>query len=172
MSAAEIAVAVIFGAWLAATVVNQFSPGWWARVKERDHFALVPKWTFFAPNPARTDFHLFYRDVLDGDAVGEWCEIPFVPPRTPALRGVWHPAKRQKKVFIDAVRAIVEFAGKIDGEPYAVKVSIPYLILLNYVAALPRGPEVRGRQFMVSETYGWFAGREPRLVFRSDAHRV
>lgn len=172
MSVAEAAVAICLAAWLAATVVNQFSPAWWVRVKERDHFMLIPKWTFFAPNPARTDFHLFYRDVMDGDALGEWREIPFVPPATPRLRAIWHPEKRQKKVFIDAVRSIGDYMRTLEGEPHAVKVSLAYLLLLNYVAGLPRGPEVRCRQFLVSETYGFFANRKPRLVFCSDAHRL
>lgn len=172
MTPAELAVAAFFGAWLAATVVNQFDLAAWQRVKAWDWFALVPRWTFFAPRPARTDFHLFYRDVMEGDAVGDWREVPLVPPRSPSLRGVWNPAKRRKKVFIDAVRGIVEIAAKLEDEPYAVKVTLPYLLLLNHVAALPRGPEVRARQFLVSESYGWFAEAPPRVVFHSDAHRV
>ena len=79
---------------------------------------------------------------------------------------------RQKELFIDAVRQILQIALHVEQDPHAVEVTLPYLLILNLVMGLPREPDVRCRQFMVTETFGFFARYEPRLILRSDVHRV
>jgi hypothetical protein len=181
----EIAVGCFFGLWLAASIANQFNFEAWKRIKSWDHFALIPKWTFFAPIPASTDFHLFYRDIgdiddrgeigdrgesVDGTAVGEWREVPMLGGSP--FKGLWNPDKRQKKLFIDSVRQILQIVHEVEQEPHAIEVTLPYLLILNLVLGLPQEPTVRCRQFMVTESFGFFTGYEPRLILRSDAHRV
>lgn len=65
------------GAWLAITFLNQFHHGreligWLLRY---DVCAMVPNWTFFAPNPVRADTHLVYRDIYDDGSYGPWRAI-------------------------------------------------------------------------------------------------
>lgn len=169
MIAAETAAVVFLALWFAASVVNQFGFEWWKRWKRFDVVGLIPRWTFFAPLPGTTDFHLYYRDVsADGD-VGDWRELAFATARSP-VDMFWNPLRREKKMLVDAVQQIVQVAAQLEGDGRGVVLTTSYLLLLNAVAALPKAAATRARQFMILESDGYFAAGEPRLVLRSDAH--
>ncbi len=157
----------VFGVWFAASVVNQFfSKGnvWLAKL---DPFRLVPQWRFFAPRPGVTDFHLVVRDWSPGP--GQWREVPVIHERT-SLSCVWHPGKRLAKAVLDYVG--LARRGSRGDAGNSVVVSIAYLGLLNFVLRAMPLPRDGGRQFAVLETPGFQKVDTPRLVIRSEVHRL
>lgn len=117
----EYSVAALLGLWFLATVLTQLTtwPGapksvaavvdWF---QQYDLFAVVPNWNFFAPNPGTTDYHLLYRDRLDGGDFSMWREIA-TAKQSGLLRGIWNPRKRQSKVISDVVSALNEMGHSV-----------------------------------------------------------
>ena len=171
MTLYTIAVLAFFTVWLLATAFSQTSSenGLEARIRRFDPFALIPRWTFFAPNPGTTDHHLLYRDRLAGGEVTPWKEIRLSGPRT-LLGAFWNPEKRNTKVLTDSVQALIQMAGEMD--PAGLKTTLPYIIILNFVASLERSPLSIATQFMVMESFGYVGGEAPEAVVQSEFHAV
>lgn len=166
----EILVIAALALWLGLTIVNQFFAGSWPWLHRHDPLQLVPGWTFFAPEPGRRDLHLLYRDVF-GDRPGDWAEVSLIAPR--GLRAaLWNPGKRGKKVLIDTVQSLLLLAEELGEATHPLKISVPYLLLLQVVTAMPREDGATARQFQVVESHGTFGGHEPRTVFRSGIHAL
>jgi hypothetical protein len=143
----------LLASWLTLTVVVNIPPlstkllslfplGRWTSV--------VPSWGFFAPNPAKSDHALLYRDRFDSGDLSPWQEVPFLSgqPRS-ILTAVWNPKSRPRKALSDAaahLAAIVRDSGKTET---GLILSVPYLLILNRISHIPRGPGVTGRQFLV-----------------------
>ena len=67
-------------------------------IHEIDYFSLIPSWTFFAPEPGVTDYHLLTRIKLkSGDFT------PLVVESTANKKtinnAIWNPKKRKQKSF-------------------------------------------------------------------------
>lgn len=157
--------------WLTLSVIFQFhpsfNPSWFSAIVRHDLFGLLPRWTFFAPNPGTSDYHLLYRDQLeDGNLIG-WVEIPMVEERKP-FSFIWNPEKRSKKILLDVTMSLIEEKDRLKGKN-ALMLSLPYLILLNVV--VHHGRKTCGtrcqRQFILVEK---FCGSEPRILLISAFH--
>src|SRR3954470_12564692 len=106
MSGYDGAVALALGGWFVVAVLNQFRFRWFDRVRRRDRLYLLPAWTFFAPNPGRSDYHLVYRDRRRDGSLTDWREVPLGAPRRP-YSCVWNPRKRARKALSDIVGIVV-----------------------------------------------------------------
>jgi len=159
--------AAIFGVWLALSVLAQF-PRWKKRIRRLDPLALLPDWSFFAPTPAKGDFHVLYRDRLPRETLfTEWIELPDAGRRS-LLNGVWNPDRRQRKALFDVC---TELAKRIqDTEGLALQGTIPYLLLLNRVSAVEREVPVEATQFMVMMSHGVGSDKEPDILHLSALH--
>src|ERR1043165_8847499 len=95
----EVAAIVILGLWLLVSALHQLKyRGFVSVLKRHDHFALVPAWSFFAPNPGTTDLHLLYRDkLLDGN-ITLWRQVRL---HSSFERCFWNPDKRLQKGIAD-----------------------------------------------------------------------
>jgi len=135
---------------LALTLACQ-RPGtrWLRTLKDRDVAALLPAWTFFAPNPGVTDTRLLWRDLRPDATASAWHEV--LPPRASLLRAVWNPRKRQGKLITDAGAMVARMAAE-NPDNIAVLVSMPYLVILHGVCAEPSSPMAVARQFLVLQT--------------------
>jgi hypothetical protein len=149
--------------WLAASVIGQFPGRWNEALRARDAFGLIPSWSFFAPNPARSDCHLVYRHVLDDGGVTEWTEA-FVW-RSTWTRAIWNPDRRVEKAISDANSHLAR-RKDVGG----VHWSTPYLLLLNYVSGLPAPADAVAVQFALLGSFGYDADAAPFARFLSDAH--
>src|SRR4051812_27831403 len=97
---ATAAAAAIAVAMLVVTAVVQHHGSRFGRwLKARDAFALIPAWTFFAPNPGTSDTRLLWRQQYGGGATSPWHEA--FPPRSSLVRGLWNPEKRIRKAITD-----------------------------------------------------------------------
>jgi hypothetical protein len=168
MSAIAIIANGLVAIWLLLTLLYQFRP--FSRVIGRyDVLRLLPRWTFFAPNPATWDWHVALRDRLQDGTYSEWVEVKVAGPRC-ALDAIWHPAKRARKILSDASQALVLMQAR--GEcRRAIQLSLPYLLILNHCITQPASPQKNEvyRQFALVKT-ARRTNRKLRLVFVSDFH--
>ena len=156
-------IAGVFGAWFVATVAHQFdSIREKAVIRSFDPLGLVPIWTFFAPRPGMSDYHLIYRQVSPAEPLSEWTEIPLVNARHWS-HIVWNPHRRRSKVVTDCMHAVgsqVRDAREDVIESSALQrrllVSIPYLTLLSMVMSHDSADLSTGayRQFAIVERRG------------------
>ncbi len=174
----EIAIGAALGIWFLLSVISQFDHTVVDRMRRHDCFGLIPIWTFFAPNPGQTDYHLIYRDKVR-DEQGSWTEVPMVHTRT-MWHFLWNPHKRVNKVSSDVVSGIAgvvahhqELGTPAERIREALVLSLPYLILLSLVTRQDkRGESALSRQFAVAETYGFTKARGPAVLLCSLFHTV
>lgn len=134
----------------------------------RDYLQLIPRWTFFAPNPGINDYHLVVRAVPKASDYGPWCECTVAADRT-RLSFFWNPQKRGKKVLNDAVQSLRQ-AAKLeeigeDGLPF----TIPYLLLLHAANSTLSPSSAAAIQFAIIESQG-HSDRELEAAFISHIH--
>jgi hypothetical protein len=171
VSYAAIIVVIIYVIWGAATVANQFhswSPTWLRAV---DIFGLIPIWTFFAPNPGMTDYYLLYRDRLPDGSFDNWRKVDLKQSENGFRLALWNPTKRKHKALTDMVSLLITLAQHRSGEELIV--TVPYILILNFITLRPHSLGTNGTQFMVLEHSG-FSG-EPernRVLMMSAIHRL
>jgi hypothetical protein len=75
----------VLAAWWLISALNQIRAGAWTLgIRRWLPAGVIPLWTFFAPNPARADSRLVWRDERAG-VWQEWRELHF-PFGSPATR--------------------------------------------------------------------------------------
>jgi hypothetical protein len=171
MSAWAWALALFCGGMLAVTAATQLRRWRWASwLKAHDACACIPSWTFFAPNPGVTDARLLWREQLVDSTVSPWHEV--VPPHGGLLRALWNPTKRARKAVTDSGPMVVSLAARNPGSKLPM-LSLPYLMIVQHVTALPGSPLSVARQFAVVRTQG--ADEDDvllQLLFVSHWHRL
>ena len=65
-------VIAVLSTWLCISVVLQFRPKGIISLKQYDFFALLPRWTFFAPRPEISDYCVLYRDRMWTGELSPW----------------------------------------------------------------------------------------------------
>lgn len=159
----DVAIAALFAVWLVLSLIAQLPgrPAEW--IRSLDPFGVLPSWSFFAPNPARTDSHLLYRHRLANGDVTPWTEA-FVW-RPVWYRFLWNPDRRAEKAISDATSSLQRHT-----QALGVRLSIPYLLLLEHVSHLPSPHGAVAVQFALMGSWGPDASREPFVRFVSDTH--
>lgn len=147
MSPAAILLYLLVTLWLGTTLLAQFRlvlP----LTSRLDGLHLIPRWTFFAPNPGVRDHHLVLRDRLADGRLTRWKSVPVYPAR-PRFAWLWNPHKRASKVLSDAIFALGFLLKKGYVDAAGVAFTVPYLVLLRYCAhAVP--PEPGATQFQIA----------------------
>lgn len=144
-----VSLTVLFGLWIGATLIYAF-PGGDKHLVRLGVFSLfIPKWNFFAPIPGMEDYYLLFRDQWIGGVIGNWKEIPdFNYPRNWASF-LWNPKKIEKKILFDLVQEIGRESQSVGNKKDFLQLSIPYLLILNYISCLPRNFSTNTTQFIV-----------------------
>jgi len=165
----EYGVALVLGAWLLVSAVLQVPVERLQRLRRWDLASLIPQWSFFAPNPATEDLHLLYRDRLDSSALTPWTELDVSAGRA-WWNAVWNPERRRSKAFFDAATLLLREEAQTG--PVCVQASVPYLLLLSFVAGVPRAAACRETQFLLMKSP---AKRDPsafQTLFVSGLHKL
>jgi hypothetical protein len=179
----QIAVVLLLGGWLVVSAANQRKDTrrWVRRITNVDICALVPIWTFFAPNPGDSDTHLLFRDRDQGGRSTCWREVPLAGRRS--IVDLWNPARRIHKAIVDVAfdlsrpddadpdHASDDAAGKQVVNKRRV-ISFPYLLILNYVSRLPGDFGAEQRQFAIARTPGLLGRDQPQVLMVSAFHRL
>jgi hypothetical protein len=143
---------VLLGVWLLLTMCNQVNLRWMRLVRHLDVMLLIPRWTFFAPNPGLSDFHLSVRTLSADGTASAWEEIDGIAHRT--LRSaLWNPEKRVTKAVIEVASALAPLCRD---HPERVASSAPYRCLLNHAlraaARSGRAQAIARCEFRLTET--------------------
>lgn len=167
MTLVEFFVVFFLITWFILTAIVQF----WSSFSELkvirflDQLAIIPRWTFFAPNPGTVDYHLLYRNQCSNGDVTNWKEVPF-NSRT-SIEFLWHPDKRQRKALGDCVNELIE-AYKKSGS--GVRLSVSYMLLLNFVTNCSQHADAQLVQFVVMQKSN--ARETIELTFTSELHKL
>jgi hypothetical protein len=158
----DASIVVLLAGWLLASALAQLPWGWCQAVRRWDAFGIIPSFSFFAPNPASSDCHLLYRHLLDDGSFTRWTEA-FVWRPVP-WRFLWNPDRRAEKAISDATSGLARRTDAI-----GVRFAVSYLLLLNYVSALPRSINAVGVQFALMGS-SEYSDHDPFARFISDTH--
>jgi hypothetical protein len=169
-----VAVVSLLAGWLVVSILAQHrrTRPLVSRIVSRDICSLVPVWTFFAPNPGRTDLYLAYRDAgPDGD-ISPWRSIALGSRRN--CVALWNVKRRIRKAIIDVAPDLVRDIPSDPRAPVTKKkvLGFPYLLLLNYVSAQPGDFRATTRQFAVARTNGFGTEDSPAVIFLSAFHKL
>jgi len=164
----------IFAAWFIISVLNQHQKlrKYVSRVTNYDICSLIPVWTFFAPNPGRTDIYLLYRDQDDEGEVSAWRQVSLM--RRSTWSEIWSPERRINKGIVDLSSNFTKDADNTPQKPVSKRhvVGFPYLLLLNYVCHKPVDFKARMRQFALARTNGHGTEDNPDVIFLSAFHII
>ncbi len=166
----DTAVGVVLALWFVASVVHQVSPEWWRRRVRSNAFGLLPRWTFFAPNPAREDTHLVFRD-RQGDHWSPWQALT-PAPAVRRWRWVWNPQRYARKATVDLANGLRRQRLRHAESPRALLLSHSYVGLLRWVASQPATAGVTHRQFALVTSEGHGTDQRLELLFLSEEHRL
>lgn len=166
----SVCIAAIFAIWFLASIIHQFRFKWWHTFARFDVFNLLPRWTFFAPNPGRTDLHLVFRSLTDSHP-GPWIEVKST--RFNAWRWVWNPTRYSNKVISDLVNNLHQIMYANKNYPRAIIFSGPYISLLNIVMHQPVPDKTAThRQYAIVATQGFQEDRMIVIKYISEIHHV
>jgi hypothetical protein len=157
-------------AWFFLSVLNQFFRGTWLRwILQYDHFALIPRWTFFAPNPGVVDWNILYRDRSIDGTLTVWYEVS--PIQYGKWRSLWNPDKSIQKGISDMCQTLL-FLVRTQHSKQGLLLQVPYIALLIYVCRQSRDPTTESRQFMIVQTDGYYRSTKPHVLFISAFHNL
>ncbi len=165
----DIFVSAFLFIWAVISCIAQFSSDRLIFLKQADWFSLIPQWTFFAPIPGTSDYHLMFRDrYISGDYT-EFREIDLTSPRK-LMHTIWNPDKHNEKILSDVVHTFAQMAGKIESPQ--LMFTIPYILILNYVSNTEHVPNANATQFTIVESPSSHSGRTLTITFISGLHRL
>ena len=157
--------------WFLLSAINQLFHGRAIKkIKARDLFSLIPIWTFFAPNPGTTDYHLLYRDRSIDGSLSPWREME--GPQAGAGKALWNPHKRVRKSVHDMCTSLEKMSYKYPDIGKWLMLQVPYIALLMHVCSMPVSSLTARRQFLVCRTRGVPPAGKPEIVFISLLHET
>ncbi|BDH59119.1 hypothetical protein [Tsukamurella sp. PLM1] len=156
---------------LLVTAAGQHPNRMFDRVRRADRLGiLIPNWRFFAPEPARHDFHVVHRVVAADGSVGEWRDTAPSEPRR-WRHAVYFPERRRDKALSDICTEVGVRASRGD-----VRDATVYRLLREFVRAQVRrdlaawedGDGAVGLQFAVIRYGGYDDSEEPQHILVSE----
>jgi hypothetical protein len=164
------ATAALFGVWFLLTILIQFPNPIGKTCAIYDVFAIVPSWTFFAPNPALVDYHIVYRCRLSTGNCTAFKEVRSCKHQRRLIDGAWNPNRRYIKAMHDLISELVALSRELTESE--IKFSTPYLTLANFILASSVEQHTQSCQFAIIVSYGFASSEEPSLLFLSEFHSV
>lgn len=159
------------GSWVLATAASQHPHRLFDGLRRFDVTGLIlPNWRFFAPEPAKHDFHLLHRVLTaDGEQTG-WEETTPIAPRRWS-QALFFADRRQEKSMFDVANELVTVMAKAHVD---VTKTVAFELLRNrvelrvveaYQAAGKARP--RGFQFLLARHTGHDESEEPDYLLSS-----
>jgi hypothetical protein len=124
-----------------------------SRIGLADRLGFVPRWSFFAPTPGVHNFYLLYRIRFDDGTVGQWMSLCGLDRFRSQWAAIWNPDRRTKKTVFDLAAILVQERADDEHARALIQLSIPYLLILNYISGLSPRSGVNAVQFLVMENY-------------------
>ena len=163
------AIAAVFAVWWVISACNQFRSGAWTlRLRRYVPLGLIPLWTFFAPNPARADSRLIWREE-HGSRWDCWRELHlgFAPAKS---RWLVNPELILNKAVVDLVSSLLRV--RLEQQDRSALLSSAYLTLLSIVLTQPRRTGSSSIQFAIVRTSAGTHARRVDVAFLSEVHDI
>jgi hypothetical protein len=161
---------VVFSIWFLLSIAFQKNNRLSRLTTRFDRFTLIPKWSFFTPDPGASNYHFVYRSRGDETSVSPWLELNLSP------RGIffplWNPRKRYREGMIELFQLLA--LSSINCSAERLQFTAPYIILLD-VARKRLGGSLSSQafyQFALVETRGRSEASVPLVRFYSLTHPV
>lgn len=177
----EIFTLVFLTSWFAVSIIWQFRFKKLDRIKSLDILGLFPNWTFFAPNPGTSDYHIVYRLSNEKCITTNWQEMPLIKHRT-FYNFIWNPQKKKVKLLIDCVGTLVQLVQKyheFEMDEHQITQNmctcVPYLLILNAVNSFATKDATTFAthiQFALIESFGLQSELSPKPLLCSPFHKL
>lgn len=167
MTRCDVTLLALFGVWWIISVAGQWKGPRVSAIKAKDVLHLIPNWRFFAPSPARRDYHLEYRLKTAESQTTGW-KRPKLTRNRSYWCMIWNPQKRIRKAFSTSVRRIAGHM-RTQGFDGAAR-GLAYMHLLNYLQHRPAAAKGRQLQFRIVASQDFADDVRTRLVFTSSWH--
>lgn len=160
----------VFLTWFVLTIAFQKNNRLSQVITRYDRFTLIPRWSFFAPDPGASNYHLIYRSFDDKTRMGPWSELDLSPRGR--FFAVWNPRRRYRESMIELFQLLALF--RRDNSAERLQFTTPYIILLGIARKQLRSalPTRSFYQFALVETRGPSGATEPLVRFYSLTHPV
>ncbi|MFE0928931.1 hypothetical protein ACFW4O_33275 [Streptomyces mutabilis] len=161
------AVELVLSSWLVMTLLSQHPNRVFDRLRSFDIVGItLPNWRFFAPFPARHDYHVLYRTLSISGEQSKWEQASSITPRTHS-HAAWFPKRREEKGIFDLCVAM-DAAGNLQDPTQ----SPAYCLLRDFVARRirekdPVGQHLSGFQFLLVQYSGYETSEQPEYIFAS-----
>ena len=161
---------IVFSVWFLLTIAFQKNNGLRRLTTRFDRFNLVPRWSFFTPDPGASNYHFIYRSRDDETSVSPWLELNL------SARGIlfpiWNPRKRYREGMIELFQLLALFS--INHPAERLQFTAPYIILLDAVRKRLGGSVSSHAfyQFALVETRGPSGASVPLVRFYSLTHPI
>jgi len=167
MTGFDITLIAFFSLWWVISAVGQRKGPDVSAIKAKDILHLIPSWRFFAPSPARRDYHLEYRLKTFESEITHWRRVMLSCDRSLWCM-VWNPQKRIRKAFTTSVRRITRLM-RAHGFEVAAR-SLAYMHLLNYLQNRHAAAKGNQLQFRIVAAQDFADEVRISLVFTSSWH--
>jgi hypothetical protein len=115
------------------TIIGQFQNKFVNDIRQKDLLNFLPAWYFFAPTPVTYNVFLVYRVAYEDGQSSVWQQVAFHEQRM-WWHCIWNPKKRMNKAFFDLMKDLIDHI-RLNRDEHFVAMSLPYLILLNFVSS-------------------------------------
>ena len=165
----ELAACAGLAAWFAATAASQHPHRAFDRFRDYDPMGmLVPNWRFFAPEPAKHDFHVLHRVLTAAGEETPWRETTTITPRS-WRHAFWFPDRRRDKAMFDICNELITLMSVPGVE---LPATAPFHLLRDLVRLKVEeehreGPSPQGFQFLVARHTGHDEEPEPDYLLAS-----
>lgn len=142
-----------------------------------DWFALLPKWTFFAPSPGIHDNHIVYRKLVHSDTeanstsqsqCSDWQTLGYLDRSYIPL--LWNPERRTSKTVSDIISNFLTISNREKDSQKYIPLTIEYLTLTNLVQSrLEPGGHL---QWAIVRSHGYTGARGLALIYLSHIHKI
>jgi hypothetical protein len=162
----DVLIAALLGSLLLATIASNMGLRNQLLLRLED-FALLPKWTFFAPIPGTSNFYLLYRDRCADGSMTPWLVLHEMDSKRHRFSFIWNPNRRLRKALHDLITSLPYELYTKNSDLF--KLTMPYLIILNHITCLPRVLDSQETQFLIVEKY---IDEPAQMLFCSELHRI
>lgn len=166
-------IGIFYIAWVLLTVAAQPFLATQRKIRRFDLFRMIPVWTFFAPDPGTSDYHLLSRTRCVDGTITPFREIP-LGSRRKIGHLFFNPTQRLQKALSDHARAIAMHISTdlTETNQANIRLTVSYISLLHYCIGLGSEPGSCTVQFMILESFGHLELEDPQLVLNSEFHRL
>lgn len=157
-----------YAGWLVLTALSQHPHRMFDRFRRHDPLGLMlPNWRFFAPEPARHDFHVLHRVRRASGTTSPWVLSTRIAPRV-VQHAVWFPGRRREKAMFDISNELIL---QMTGNNGQVVDTPAYRTLCRHVESVVREDTSEdpptGFQFVLAQHSGHDESEDPEYIFVS-----